>query len=312
MPVSILLLAVAYIEAAGHLNLERTFARAKGLQPVLGAAVSAVPGCAGSITLTRLYGMGAVSLGTLYAAHVATLGDAAFVLWSERPLETLGLTLIVLVIGAGFGYLVQSPGADRLLRGSAATFSCPVAPILPRWATLTWLAGLIAALLLALALPDTAGLAGGTGVALVLFGIAMLRLPPARQPQAALCQALQGSVRDAAEIVVWVVGADVLFQVANVLTHGMLLQMLHGNILVDVLLAAGVGLIPGCGPQIVVATLFVSGDLPFAALLANTLSQHGDAIFPLLKSQRKLAAYLTVAGGVVGVLVGLAWAGGNF
>lgn len=311
LPVTILLLVVAYIEAAGHLNLDRLFARAKGLQPVLGAAVSAVPGCAGSITLTRLYGLGGVSLGTLYAAHVATLGDAAFVLWSRRPFETLALTLIVFLIGAAFGYLVQSPRAGRLLQGNEATFSCSVGGTLPLWAAVAWISGLVTAIGLALLMPHAGALAGGIGLALLAFGIAMLRLPSARLPQGALRQALQGSVRDAAEILIWVVGADVLFQITNVLTHGVLLQMLHSSVVIDVLIATAVGLIPGCGPQIVVATLFVSGDLPFAALLANTLSQHGDAIFPLLRAQRRLATYLTLAGGLVGVLVGLAWAGVN-
>ncbi len=309
LPVAVLLFAVAYIEAAGYLNFERLFAKTRGLQPALGALASAVPGCAGSITMTRLYGLGAVTAGTLYAAHVATLGDAAFVLWSAKPLDTLGLTLIVAAVGAAFGYLVQSSAAARFLRLDDASFSCPVPNHLPMWAVVLWPALLVVGLAGALLLPHAIALAGGVGVVLVLLGIVMLRLPPASVPSAPLWQALQSSVRDAAEIIIWVVAADVLFQLGNALSGGILVQMLQGNVLIDVLLAAAVGLIPGCGPQIVVATLFVSGDLPFAALLANTLSQHGDAIFPLLKAQRRLATYLTVVGGVVGVVIGLLWAG---
>ncbi len=309
LPVALLLFAVAYIEAAGYLNFERLFARARALQPVLGAVTSAVPGCAGSITLTRLYGLGAVSAGTLYAAHVATLGDAAFVLWSRRPLETLGLTAIVAATGTVVGYVVQSSAVGRLLRPDDATFSCPVPGRLPLWASALWLFLLLQGLIAALLMPTQAALSGGIALGLVAFGVVILRLPPAPSPRSPLARALQSSMRDAAEIVAWVVVADVLFQLANAVSHGVLVRMLHGDVLADVLLATAVGLIPGCGPQIVVATLFVSGDLPFAALLANTLSQHGDAIFPLLKAQRRLAAYLTLAGGVVGAVVGLMWAG---
>lgn len=309
LPVTLLLFLVAYIEAAGYLNVERLFARARGLQPVLGAAVSAVPGCAGSITMTRLYGVGAVTAGTLYAAHVATLGDAAFVLWAAKPLQTLGLTAIVAAIGAIFGYVVQSSAAGRFLRLEDAAFSCPAPSRLPLWAAVLWLSALFAALVAALLLPGELAISGGIGLGLVALGIVMLRLGPAPLSRSPLVHALQSSVRDAAEIIIWVVAADVLFQMANALSGGALVQLLHGDIFVDVLLAAAVGLIPGCGPQIVVAMLFVSGDLPFAALLANTLSQHGDAIFPLLKAQRRLATYLTLAAGVVGVVVGLLWAG---
>jgi len=309
LPVALLLFAVAYVEAAGYLDFERLFAKARGLQPVLGAVASAVPGCAGSITLTRLYGLGAVTAGTLYAAHVATLGDAAFVLWSRQPLETLALTAIVAAIGAIFGYVVQSTVVGRFLRLEDATFSCPVPNRLPLWAAALWPALLLLGLFAALLMPMQTFLSGGIALGLAALGAVILRLPPAPEPKRPLARALQSSVRDAAEIVVWVVAADVLFQVANAVSHGLLVQMLHGDVLADVLLATAVGLIPGCGPQIVVATLFVSGDLPFAALLANTLSQHGDAIFPLLKAQRRLAAYLTLAGGVVGAVVGLMWAG---
>ncbi len=309
LPVTVLLFSVAYVEAAGYLNFERLFAKTRGLQPALGALASAVPGCAGSITLTRLYGLGAVTAGTLYAAHVATLGDAAFVLWSAKPLDTLGLTLIVAAIGAVFGYLVQSSAAAKFLRLDDASFSCPVPNRLPMWAALLWLSLLVLALAAAVLLPHMFVVSGSIGLVFVALGMVMLRLPPAPLPASPLGKALQSSVRDAAEIIIWVVAADVLFQLGNALSGGILVQMLQGNVLIDVLLAAAVGLIPGCGPQIVVATLFVSGDLPFAALLANTLSQHGDAIFPLLKAQRRLATYLTLVGGVVGLVVGLLWAG---
>ncbi len=309
LPVVILLFVVAYIEDAGYLNFEHLFAKARGLQPALGALASAIPGCAGSITMTRLYGVGAVTAGTLYAAHVATLGDAAFVLWSAKPLDTLGLTLIVTAIGAAFGYLVQNSSATRFLRLNDASYSCPMPNRLPMWAAIAWPSLLLLALVAAVLLPGKIALSGGIGLVLAILGIVMLRLPAAQLGKRIAAQALQSSVRDAAEIIIWVVAADVFFQLGNALSGGILIQMLHGDVFIDVLLAAAVGLIPGCGPQIVIATLFVSGDLPFAALLANTLSQHGDAIFPLLKAQRKLATYLTLVGGVVGIVAGLIWAG---
>lgn len=77
--------------------------------------------------------------------------------------------------------------------------------------------------------------------------------------------------------------------------------------LLAVIVGALVGIIPGCGPQIIFVALFIKGWLPFAALLSNAISQDGDALFPLLamdkKSAFKATLITTVPALVVGVVV---------
>lgn len=49
-------------------------------------------------------------------------------------------------------------------------------------------------------------------------------------------------------------------------------------------------MIPGCGPQIALATFYFSvpgGAFVGAALLANTINQDGDAAFPLMVTEKK-------------------------
>ena len=48
------------------------------------------------------------------------------------------------------------------------------------------------------------------------------------------------------------------------------------------LIAIAVGFIPGCGPQVLVTTLYINGLIPFAALLGNAIANDGDALFPAL------------------------------
>ena len=43
-----------------------------------------------------------------------------------------------------------------------------------------------------------------------------------------------------------------------------------------------VGFIPGCGPQVLVTTLYLNGIIPFAALIGNAISNDGDALFPAI------------------------------
>jgi len=75
--------------------------------------------------------------------------------------------------------------------------------------------------------------------------------------------------------------------------------------LITVIVGALLGLIPGCGPQILFVTMFARGLLPFAALLANAISQDGDALFPLLVLDRRSALVATVVTTVPAILLGL-------
>jgi hypothetical protein len=75
--------------------------------------------------------------------------------------------------------------------------------------------------------------------------------------------------------------------------------------LVSVVIGGLVGLIPGCGPQIIFVTLFIHGLIPFAALLANAASQDGDALFPLLALDRPSALWTSLITTIPALALGL-------
>jgi hypothetical protein len=75
---------------------------------------------------------------------------------------------------------------------------------------------------------------------------------------------------------------------------------------------AALGLVPGCTPQIIFAQLYaVEEVIPFSALVANAISQDGDALFPLMAIDMKAALiatiYTTLPALVVGGLVYSLW-----
>lgn len=84
--------------------------------------------------------------------------------------------------------------------------------------------------------------------------------------------------------------------------------------LVAVIIGTLIGVIPGCGPQIIFVTLFTRGMVPFAALLANALSQDGDALFPLIAIDKRSAVWATIINTIPALLVGLLayWIENNF
>ncbi|MEE3083108.1 MAG: putative manganese transporter [Candidatus Thermoplasmatota archaeon] len=61
-----------------------------------------------------------------------------------------------------------------------------------------------------------------------------------------------------------------------------------------VLVAALIGLIPGCGPQIIAITAYTKDMISFPALTANAISQDGDALFPLLVRHKAASLWATI------------------
>lgn len=66
-----------------------------------------------------------------------------------------------------------------------------------------------------------------------------------------------------------------------------------------------IGIIPGCGPQIIFVTLFTKGLVPFAALLGNAISQDGDALFPLIAIHKRSALWATILNTIPALIIGL-------
>lgn len=75
--------------------------------------------------------------------------------------------------------------------------------------------------------------------------------------------------------------------------------------LMAVIIGVLIGTIPGCGPQIIFVTLYTRGLLPFAALLANAISQDGDALFPLIAIDKRSAVWVTILNTIPALITGV-------
>ncbi len=83
-------------------------------------------------------------------------------------------------------------------------------------------------------------------------------------------------------VTVWVILAFLAFEL-GVLWTGFDLEAVFraGGAYVPAI-AVMVGFIPGCGPQVIVTTLYLNGMIPFAAQIGNAISNDGDALFPAI------------------------------
>lgn len=125
------------------------------------------------------------------------------------------------------------------------------------------------------------------------------------RPPTALRPALLDAARETAFVTTWVTVAFVAWALALAATGWDPAALATGG-LVGVAVGAAVGLVPGCGPQILVTGLYAQGAIGFPVLVANALSQDGDALFPMLAYDRRSALWVTGLTTVPALLVGAA------
>ena len=114
------------------------------------------------------------------------------------------------------------------------------------------------------------------------------------------------SASETAFVTFWVMSAYLIFEF-SMLFSGMAEADLarYGDGFIAVIIASIIGLIPGCGPQIIAITAYTKDVISFPALAANAISQDGDALFPLLVRHRAASLWATVHTTIPALLVGI-------
>ena len=79
----------------------------------------------------------------------------------------------------------------------------------------------------------------------------------------------------------------------------------YGDGFIAVTTAAIIGLIPGCGPQIIAITAYTKDMISFPALVSNAISQDGDALFPLLVRHKAASLWATVHTTIPALITGI-------
>lgn len=274
----------------------------------LSALLGALPGCGGAIIVVTQYTRGVTSFGAVVAVLTSTMGDAAFLLLAQAPLDALTVMIVSVTVGAATGLVVnkfhnyrapesldsnenhQNIDKPRALNHKAVSLSKVF------WMIVS-LPSLVIALALAFQLPahsylaireNTLTLIGASLciASLVLWSLCgsgsgyasvakedVIPPPPKWQEKAAL---------DTQFVLAWVILAFLIFELSVVWfglnIAGMLEAMGPGLIG----LAIVIGFLPGCGPQILVTSLYLNGAVPFSAQLGNAISNDGDALFPAI------------------------------
>lgn len=283
---------------------------AKHAQVPLAALLGATPGCGGAVVTVAAYSSGNVGFGAVVATLTATMGDAAFLLIATRPDAAAVVLPLSFAVGVLSGWVVdalgwfkadmsntkstQPPLINRLRKRDIAygAFAVPGLGI--------GILQLIQSPLYDMITPaifQTIGLSG------VFLGLGLWALSPLTAMTHASDHPATRVAEETSFISVWVIGAYLAYDYL-VEFGGLDLQLLFQS-MAPLLPLAGVvvGFVPGCGPQVLVTTLFANGVVPFSTLIGNAISNDGDALFPALAMNPKAAVWATIVSSVPALVV---------
>jgi len=291
-------------------DIGTALAGAKGWQVPLAALLGATPGCGGAVVVVAAYASGHVGFGAVVATLTATMGDAAFLLIATRPDAAAVVLPLSFAVGIVSGWVV-----DRVVRTefrSTISTHTHTAPLIGRTRLRDYAYFALAAPglyvgVMQLAQVEVASILGLPVTALALAGTALGLAIWAASPLAAMTNSSDTPVTRMAEetafISVWVIGAYLAYDYAAAYA-GLDLEAAFGAIAPLLpLIAILIGFIPGCGPQVLVCTLYINGLVPFAALIGNAISNDGDALFPAIALTPKAAIMATAYSAIPALIV---------
>ncbi len=281
-------------------NIGLALKGAKGWQVPLAALLGATPGCGGAVVVVAAYSSGNVGFGAVVATLTATMGDAAFLLIATRPEVAAVVLPLSFAVGILSGWIVDAlPGHGMQADTSA---QCELAPLIGATRARDYAYFGLAIPGLALGIMQVTQIDSGfLGIAPLLIGMtgtAVGLFIWAASSVKAMTNANDSPLTRMAEetsfISVWVIGAYLAYDYVATYAGLDLAALFQSVAPLLPLLAIVVGLIPGCGPQVLVTTLYINGLIPFAALIGNAISNDGDALFPAIALNPKAAFWATI------------------
>ncbi|QDL92260.1 hypothetical protein FDP22_11010 [Paroceanicella profunda] len=298
------------VERVWHVDVGALMRRHSRFQVPIAALFGALPGCGGAIFVVAAYSSGHVGMGAVTATLTATMGDAAFLLIATRPDVALVVLPVSLVTGIVSGYAVDWLAPGRASPGARAAAARPgrISRVRARDIAALALAapGLVFGAML-LANVDPAGPFGALPQGVALAGIALGALIWAASPVDAITSPQDPPLARMSEetsfVTAYVIMAYLAYDYLIALTGIDLGQVFDTVTPLLPLIAIVVGLVPGCGPQVLVTTLFVNGLIPFSALIGNAISNDGDALFPAIALDPKAAVRATLYSTIPALLV---------
>ena len=306
----------------------------KWFHPVVGSLFGSIPGCGATIVVASLYKNQNISFGGLFAAFISTLGEGSFVLLgvSDEAKTVLGnlevyaiITIFGFLAGTISGYLIDifkwrtttniiienTDNAkiwrpffiEKFIFYSIIIISIFLAPgsIMAFWnAEIKIIEELTKNAMILLTI---------LSLSYFFLSTFVYKRHNCHCDHDNLKSVIKHAILDISMVISYVfIGLVLSNYVIDVLigVEKFELWMQSSAVFIVVLIAALVGLAPGCGGMIIVATAYLNNIdyFPLAALIAAAIATSGDGIFPLLAQNKKDGLTISLTGFIVALIVG--------
>lgn len=284
------------------------------LQVPLGAVLGATPGCGGAIVAVTQFIRGNMSFGSLVAALSATMGDAMFLLISAEPLTGIAVMFIAFIAGILTGYAVDLIHDQNFLRpentNSIVCASGLNTPLVSKTEPITnyiWLFLVLFGMFIGIPSVvmdyDMANAVNLPNWVITLLMMTFVFFSFSswivkgedhdnncnESSRSHLTNLVAGTSFVVSWVVIALIGYEMIMHLSGFDTQRILSQA--GPYII--LLAILIGFIPGCGPQIVVTSMYIAGNIPLSAQIGNAIANDGDALFPALAIAPKASIIAT-------------------
>lgn len=286
----------------------------------IASLLGAIPGCGGAIIVVTQYIQGRISFGSLVAVLTATMGDAAFLILALEPSTGLLIFVLGIIVGTLSGYLIDFiHGTSFMMTNSNIELEYEeIKKTFVSKFNIFWLIifvpGFLIGLLLAFQidvdnfflLPSDISVVLILGSAGAILSIFMWSLNPLSDFQCSTdkSRGFVSRVVDTTNFVsTWVISGFLIFEIFMYFTNIDLKLFFDLWLPFVPLIAILFGFLPGCGPQIVIATFYLNGFIPLSAELGNAISNDGDALFPAIALAPKAAILATIYSAFPAIIV---------
>jgi len=315
------------LEKYCNIDLEHIFLKKPKLEVFLSSFLGALPGCGGAIIVLTQYSRGKASFGSVVAALTATMGDAAFLLIAKEPLIGLLIFFIGFIVGFISGIMVNLIHGKNFMKMNGCDViklnSKPSNYKTSKTLDLFWIIliipGIVFGILSAFQIDLDAFFSNelienpitfyGFFAGLLCFIMWIIPIVSGYKynPSGSNEKIIRRTVSDTNFITGWVILAFLAYELTVHLGNLDLEAIFKSYYAFVPLIAILVGFLPGCGPQILVTTLYLNGIIPLSAQIGNAISNDGDALFPAIALHPKAAVKATIYSGIPAIIVGYSY-----
>lgn len=314
-----IMVLIEYINVLTHGIWQKYITDNKWKQYLIGALLGAIPGCLGSYMAVAMFSHRLFSLGAIITTMISTTGDETYLMLALFPEKTFILIGILVVIGIVAGYLT-----DRFMNPNilGKEFSEKNLPIHQNEKCTTYnfkeLKNNIlhpSKLRLIISLSFTLLLLGvvysffmkeaeiwmfvTVAIASVVVLLIILSVPKHFIEEHVYNHIIKVHLP---KILLWTF--LILLFITIMLKYVNLNGLISDNMILVLVGAVLIGIIPQSGPHLIFVTLFSQGTIPFSVLLANSISQDGHGMLPLLGESKKAFAIIKIIKVIIALSIG--------